>query len=233
MQTKPFQTMHPKLFRRFHLPLTVLASLAATLAAQAIPTIDLPDLALQANQANQTFTIQIENTGSPINLTGVQLELITGNGDVRVGGSGGAPAITGVSVISSGLLFAGNNTGDRGAGNFSGTYVPPLQQVYQRLTSTSSGAVFLGSGTFDLATVTFDTTGITSGVYSWSAAASPNGKSFLTDTNPSPMVSPRLADGTLTVQATPVPNTTSTAIVLLLSMVMLAWCQFHLARRSI
>ena len=55
------------------------------MGAQAIPTIDLPDLTLQANQANQTFTIQIENSGGAIDLTGVQLELMTGDGDVKSG----------------------------------------------------------------------------------------------------------------------------------------------------
>ena len=177
----------------------LLALFVASLGARAALILDLPDLTLQPNQANQIFTISIQNSGASALLTGVQLELIIGNGDVAVGGSGVGPAFQAVSLLASGSLFAANNTGDRGAGNFGG-----LRQVFQRTTSTSSGTVTLSPGTFDLATVTFDTTGIGPGVYTWSAATSPNGVSFFTDTSSGGVVHPTLFDGLLTVVPEPV-----------------------------
>jgi hypothetical protein len=183
----------------------LLAFLVAALTARAALFLDLPDLTLQPNQANQIFTISIQISDASVQLTGVQLELIIGNGDVAVGGSGGAPAFQAVSLLASGSVFAGNNTGDRGAGNFAANFPPNgLRQVFQRLTSTSSETVTLSPGTFDLATVTFDTTGIGPGVYSWSAATSPNGLSFFTDTSQGGKVNPTLFGGTLTVVPEPV-----------------------------
>ena len=184
---------------------SLLALFGAGLAAHAALILDLPDLTLQPNQANQVFTFSVQNDGASVLLTGVQLELIVGDGDVAIGGSGGAPAFQAVSLLAAGSLFAANNTGDRGAGNFAADFPPDgLRQLFQRLTSTSSGTVTLNPGTFDLATVTFDTTGIAPGVYSWSAAGSTNGASFFTDTSPGGVVNPMLFDGTLTVVPEPI-----------------------------
>ena len=106
-----------------------------------------------------------------------------------------------MSVVTPGtLLFGSNNNGDLGAGDLSGG----LGQIFLRYTSTSSGTVTLGAGTFDLATVTFDTTGIGAGVYSWSAATSPNGVSYFTDTSLGGVLNPTLFGGTLTVVPEPV-----------------------------
>lgn len=183
--------------------LSLLAFFGAGLGARAAVIIDLPELTLLPNQANQVFTISVQNDGASVFLTGVQLELILGDGDIVIGGSGGAPAFEEVSLLAAGSLFAGNNTGDRGAGNFAAAFPPDgLQQMFQRLTSTASGTVTLGIGTFDLATVIFDTTGIDPGDYSWSAATAPNGISYFTDTVG--QLFPTLHDGTLTVAPEPV-----------------------------
>jgi hypothetical protein len=171
----------------------LLALFVAGLASRAGLILDLPDLTLEPNQANQSFTISVQNDGVSILLTGVQLDLIVGNG------VSGAPAFQAVSLIAPSLLFTANNTGDGGAGNFVG-----FPQLFQRKTSTSSGTVTLANGTFDLATVTFDTTGIGPGVYSWSAEHSPNGASFFTDTSLGGVVNPAFFDGTLTVVPEPV-----------------------------
>jgi hypothetical protein len=200
--------IHRALRNPRRLPRLWLASLlvlfGAGLATRAALILDLPDLTLQPNQPNQIFTISVQNDGSSATLTGVQLQLIVGNGDVAIGGSGGAPAFQAVSLLAPGSLFAGNNTGDGGAGNFATDFPPNgLKQLFQRLTSTSSGTVALGTGTFDLATVTFDTTGIGPGNYSW-AATSQFGASFFTDTSPGGVVTPTLAGGTLTVVPEPV-----------------------------
>jgi len=194
------RTLHnPRCLSRLWLPGMFALLISSCLVTRAIMIIDLPDLVLQPNQANQTFTITVQNTGTSVQLTGVQFELITGNGDVSIGGSGGAPAFQAVSLLASGSLFAANNTGDRGAGNFGG-----YRQLFERLTTTSSGTVTLANGTFDLATVTFDTTGIGPDVYSWSAEHSPNGASFFTDTSSGGVVNPTFFDGTLTVVPEPV-----------------------------
>jgi hypothetical protein len=185
---------------------SVLALLVASPAAHAALVLDLPDLMLQPNQASQTFTITVQNTGDTgVQVNGVQLELIIGNGDVAIGGSGEGPAFQAVTVVAtSNLLFYPNNTGDRGAGNFATNFPPDgLKQLFQRLTSTSSGTVTLAPNSpSDLATVTFDTTGVQPGVYSWSATNSPNGISFFTDT--SGQVFPTCIDGLLTVVPEPV-----------------------------
>jgi hypothetical protein len=196
---------HPRRIFQLCLPSMFALLTSSCLVTRADIIIDLPDLVLQPNQANQTFTISVQNTGTSVQFTGVQLELITGNGDVSIGGSGGAPAFQAVTLLASGDLFASNNTGDRGAGNFAADFPPNgLTQVFERITSTSSGTVTLGNGTFALAAVTFDTTGIQPGVYSWSAATSPNGMSFFTDTSQAGVVNPTLFDGTLTVVPEPV-----------------------------
>ena len=71
-------------------------------AANAIASnlvVALPKLNLAYNQAGQSFVIPVANSGSAMALNGVQLELIVGDGDVSVGGSGGAPAITSVNLV--------------------------------------------------------------------------------------------------------------------------------------
>src|SRR5262245_11428348 len=93
-----------------------LASLVALVglayAVNAALIIDLPDLTLQPSMAGQSFTIGVQNTGSSVGLSGVQLELIIGNGDTAIGGSGGAPAFMAVTLVTPTLLFGSNNNGD-------------------------------------------------------------------------------------------------------------------------
>lgn len=171
---------------------SLLTLFVAGLAAHAAVILDLPEITLQPNQANQSFVISVQNTGASVQFNGVTLNLVIGNG------SSGGPAFQAVTLLSSGSLFAGNNNGDLGVGYLGS------QQIFQRYTSTSSGTVTLAPGTFDLATVTFDTTGLLSGVYSWSAANSPNGMSYFTDTSPGVIFSPTIFDGTLTVVPEPI-----------------------------
>jgi len=191
-----------------------LAVLGFGLAAHAALILDLPDLSLQRNQAGQSFTISVKNTGGRLDFSGVQLELIVGDGDVAVGGSGGAPAFQGVTLLTPGHLFAANNTGDAGAGNYAGDFPPSgLLQLFQRKTSTDSGYVTLAAGTVEsptvsaLATVTFDTTGIDPGTYSWAATwtipSVGTATSFFTDST-GQVFPDELSAGTLTVVPEPV-----------------------------
>ncbi len=152
----------------------------------------LPNLALQPNQANQVFTVAIENTGVALDVNGFQLELVVADGGPGGGGSVAGPTIQAANLTSAGLLFASNNSGELGAGQIA-------PQVFQRLTLTASGTVSIGIGSVDLFTVTFDTTGFNSGSFSWSASTSPNGASFFTDPSSPPNLDPIFTDGTLTV----------------------------------
>jgi hypothetical protein len=182
------------------LVLTIASLLSAGLSLQAQLTIQLPNLDLQPNLANQDFTFLVQNiSGLDVLLTGVQLELIVADGGPGVGGSIVGPAIQQVSVTTPGtLLFGSNNTTDRGHGAY------PGNEVFQRLTSTSSGTVTISAGSSPtLATITFDTTGVAPGEYSWSAATSPNGPSFFTDMSSGGVLNPTLIDGTLTVVPEP------------------------------
>jgi hypothetical protein len=61
-------------------PASLLALLVAGLAAHAAIILDLPDLVLQPNQSDQTFTISVQNTGTSVQLNGVELNLVVGNG---------------------------------------------------------------------------------------------------------------------------------------------------------
>lgn len=171
------------------------------LTARAAVIIDLADWTLQPNLAGQSFTISVQNTGdTPEFFNGVQLDFIVEDGGPQLEAFGGAkigPAIRLVSVIAPGTLFAGNNTGDAGFGDFGG-----FDQMFNRYTTTSSGTVTLSPGTYALATIEFDTTGgIPPGVYSWSAASSWNGASYFLTT--SGQLDPILYDGTLTVVPEP------------------------------
>ena len=199
-----------------------IAFLSAGLSLQAQLTIQLPDLVLQPDSANQDFTFSVQNTSvSDVFVTGVQLELIVADGGPGVGGSIIGPAIQEVSVTASGTLFSGNNTGDRGHGAY------PGNEVFQRLTSTSSGTVTISAeASPTLATITFDTTGVAPGEYQWSAASSPNGPSFFTDTSTGGVLNPTLIDGTLTVVPEPQQYALAVSLGLLVAAFGRRWLGF-------
>lgn len=189
------------------------------LSASAQLTIALTDIELQPDLAGQVFLIELENVGDPVFLQGVHLELFVADGGPQFGQAIIGPAIRDVSVTSPGALFAENNTNDRGFGNYAGEIgAPPggYDQMFQRDTSTASETITLGTGTFTLAQVEFDTTGgVSPGRYSWTAVLSPAGPSSLF--YPPDTIAPTLTltDGTLTVVPEPALLTLATAFGLL------------------
>jgi hypothetical protein len=199
---------NPPPHRRLVLAGIAALCLSTATAARAQIVLDLNDLILQPNLAGQMFTISVQNNGPAVDLTGVQLDFMVGDGGPEIGGGIEGPHITGGSVIDSGLFFSPNNVGETGAGNFGLS----LNQLYQFKTSTSSGSSLnMGLGSFALATIQFDTTGgIAPGVYDWTASGSPNGASFFTGTGGSPVINPTLFTGTLSV----VPEPQQTALLI-------------------
>jgi hypothetical protein len=192
------------------LVVSIASLLSAGLSLQAQLTIQLPDLVLQPDLANQDFTFSVHNTsGSDVLLTGVQLQLYTADGGPGVGGSIVGPAIQQVSVIAPGTLFTGNNNGDLPTPPTPGAY--PGGQLFFRKTSTSAGTVTIAAGASAiLATIQFSTVGVSPGTYTWTASdptpTGPytfNGPSFFTDTSLGGVLNPTLIDGTLTVVPEP------------------------------
>lgn len=198
------------------------AGLAAGLgiagSAQADLVIDLPELSLAYNQPNQTFSLSAQNTGgSAVSLSGLQLELQVADGGPAAGGTLLGPSITEVRLTAPGTLFGEvPNTGEAGGGAL-------LPQIFQRYTSTASGTLSMPTGPSVIATITFDTSGVPPGDYTF-AATSLNGPSFFTDAGGP--ISATLLLGNLTV----VPEVGSSAMVTGLALAVTA--PFLLRRRA-
>jgi hypothetical protein len=116
-------------------------------------TIQFSDLSLQPNTANQSFDLFVQNSGAPFAVTGILTET-----QVADGFSG--PVISGVDILT-GTIFQSNNNGAAGGGAIT-------PHIFERSTLTSSGTVNIPSGTSKYATITFDTTGISSGSFPYS-----------------------------------------------------------------
>jgi hypothetical protein len=142
---------------------------------------------LQPDQANQTITLNL--TGA-VNLAGLDFRA-----QVEDGASG--PKITGVDLVT-GTLFAANNSGP---GSLQGGSWTPYRSV-----TTSAGTV---SGDGVLATLTVDTTGITSGgTWSLLLSATANGPTEFLDGSVE-LIPATITDGSMTV----VPEPASMAVV--------------------
>jgi hypothetical protein len=107
---------------------------------------------------------------------------------MTINGGGLGPVVTAVDITGAGTIFAGNNTG---MGLFGAPDNPPSTRIAVA-TTTASGTV-LANGL--LARVTFDTTGIPPGIYSWSLTNHPLGATdFGTDAN-FDFIYPQVTDG--------------------------------------
>lgn len=204
-------------------PAVLAAVLLGSIGARGV-VLDLPDLVLLPDQADQSFVIHVHNPGLPLALTGVQLELATAGGGPAAGGTLG-PAIQGGSLVAVGLLFAGNNSGDEGAGIL-------LPQVFERVTETASGTVTLPTLALDgpgvgLATVVFDTRGVPAGEYTWTASSGPNGSTIFVGEGTDPTIAATFFGGTLTV----VPEVAEMSVLGGLALAGFAgWRRFRLCR---
>ena len=160
--------------------------------------ITAPDVALLPNTAGQTFSISLSNSGAPVPVTGITVNLQTADGgpEAGVGHSISAPKISDINILS-GTIFASNNNGLSG----SGSIVP---QVFSRGTLVSSGTVSIPGGASTLVgVVTIDTTGFfSSPVGGWVLTLNTlNGATLYTTTGADLL--PTLVDGHLSIVPEP------------------------------
>ncbi len=137
-------------------------ALAGVLQGQII--IDVSEVYMAPNRANQAFDVFIQNEGGPLEVTGIGFNIQMADGGPEAGGLIDGPAIMLVDVITD-TIFESNNNGGSG----SGSIVP---QVYERGTMTvppepdgDESVVVIGTGRWKIARVTLDTTGFDSGTY--------------------------------------------------------------------
>lgn len=158
--------------------------------AQAASSIVVGNHILAANTAGQTIQL---NVVGDIKVGAVDLFMVIN------GGTGPAPVVTAVD-LTTGTIFASGNTG---LGLFGAPYDPPSLLPAALTTSTAANPTLYPIANGLLATVTFDTTGVPAGVYSWSLTSHPFGPTDLgTDANFENIV-PDITNGSLTIVPEP------------------------------
>jgi hypothetical protein len=183
------------------LALALLALVGASAAAQAASTITVGDHDLVEGATGQTVAIMV--SGDDL-IDTVSLYMTIN------GGVGPAPVVTAVDYVNApGLIF--QPTTNIGNVVFDDPYDLPGLEPATGTQVTNSGDKVLADGM--LALVTFDTTDVAPGVYSWSLLAHEiYGNSDLgTDANEQPIV-PVIVDGSLIV-AVPEPSTLALAVI--------------------
>src|SRR5436190_5071588 len=135
---------------------------------------------LQPEQANQTIMLFVNNTGSAVDVIGLNLEVQLGDGAPNPPGTQTGPAITAVN-LRTGTIFQDNNSGSGGGGSIT-------PQFFERgvLTDSETGPfVTLVPGPNKMATITISTVGYSSGNWPLTFIATPNGNSYyiLNDVN--------------------------------------------------
>ena len=114
-----------------------------------VPTIDVGSFNLLENTPGQTIEIAVAGGDA---VQGLNLYVATGDGGGLAGGvDGSAPAITGVDLISSGLVFGASNTGQ--------TTPDPQPQLVSASTTTNESVAATVAAQGALARITIDTTG--------------------------------------------------------------------------
>lgn len=124
-------------------------------------TITLGDVKIEANRAKQVIPIIV--SGGDL-VAGVNFNLQVGNGNT-------GPRIVDIDVIGTGTIFADNNVGQSGGGSL-------LPSIFESITVTQSGTV-TADGV--LAFVTFETLGLSTGIYPLIASDTRNGPAQLLD----------------------------------------------------
>ena len=131
---------------------------AASLSAQVFQ-IDLPEIDMLPDTPGQTFDVFIQNGGAPVQVTGIGFNVQVADGGPPAGGVTAGPSITAVDIFTGTIFASPNNNGPGGAGQI-------VPQVYERGTLTPSGTVSIPTGFSKIATVTLDTSGFSSGIFS-------------------------------------------------------------------
>lgn len=157
--------------------------------AQAASSIVVGNHVLLPNTAGQNINLNV--TGND-NIGAVDLFMVIN------GGTGPAPIVTAANVVAPGTIFG--SVANSGLGLFGAPNNPP-SLTPATATTTASGTV-VSNGL--LAVITFDTTGIPAGVYSWALTGHPlfGDTDFGTDEN-FDFIYPTVTNGTLTIVPEP------------------------------
>lgn len=129
---------------------SIVVALVIPSSVSAAYVITVGDFNLQPNQSDQQVSLFIENTGGSSDYGGLNFSILVGDGL-------SGPAITGVNLLT-GTPFE--------AANFGGQFADGANTPRQQFWSVASLSAVLPAGQSRLATLTFDTTGLTPG--SWS-----------------------------------------------------------------
>ena len=160
---------------------------ACALSAHAQVVIDLPDLTLQPNLANQSFDIfAVQNNGSSRSVTGLVFTMQVADGGPEAGGTIDGPSISNLNAKAGTIFTSATDSG--------GTFVPQIWDV----SLFGSSVTLAAGGPTKLATVTFSTVGINPGAYSYTI--SPDFDPTYLDT---PDFTATAVGGTLTVVPEP------------------------------
>lgn len=162
---------------------------------------------LMANTPNQTFTIQI--TGGE-QVAGEDFFAQIGDGGSYNGGVNSKPAFTNVDIIG-GTIFAANNTGPQVNPAVPNSAHPLIWEVG---TVTASGSV---ASTGKLATLTIDTTGLSSGTFPLvltgvGSTIGPNNNTVLYDASAA-AIPLTIANGSLMISTLPLADFNHNGVV--------------------
>ncbi len=168
----------------------VLAAICSQAVADLI--LNVGNISLLPNTPGQVVSFSLTNS----DFTGILVESFEFNLQVADGGPGVggvivAPTITTVD-LATGTIFSLNNTGTQNNG------IAPQMAAYSILTSSNTVSIPVGSS--QIASVTFDTTGFSTGVWSLlMSSATINGTTKYVNTQTTGDIIPLITDGTLTV----------------------------------
>ena len=153
--------------------LVIVAAMSLTFGiARATPTVTVGNHTLLPGLANQSFTIPVSGGDA---VQGENVDVQVADGGPPAGGTIVGPAITNLDLVT-GTIFTPNNSGQQN---------PPPNQIVPQFRNAS--VVTTGSGTVSasgtLASVTFDTTPASAGVYALRLGNTLNGSTDFAGVN--------------------------------------------------
>ena len=172
----------------------------------------ISDTALESNQAGQEVTAYVENGfGFELELLGIQFNVQTGDGE----GLDLAPRITGVDILTD-TAFETDNTGVAGGQDTDWRW-----ELNTLENAADPYPVLPPNSTLTAATITLDTTGISSGIYTLSLAT-PAGPTTYFDPDPAGGGLPLMTLDGATLTVMPEPS--------VIGLLFCAWVAFALTR---
>jgi hypothetical protein len=193
--------LHPKGVRSAALAFVFGFCTLASIDAQLF--IDVGNNELLPNTPGQTVSIYLRNEGSPgVEVGGLDFAVEIADGGPQAGGQITGPSITAVD-LTTGTIFDGNNNGNGGDKDNS-----PQLQFWSTFRSHVPSPT-LASGNNKIATLTFDTTGLSPSSWSFRLFQTDIGDTFVNDSDGNPM-DVTINNGTVFV---PVPEVQAAPIV--------------------